>query len=74
MKTDVLGVNGEIHSKIKFLVREIERDHGCSQEEALLILIKTKTYEDMIDKTSKLFCESDESILNMLNDELNGNK
>lgn len=55
-----------------YLVKELQEKNKCTQEEALLNLMKTAVYEALMDKETKLYCESRESVLDMLLGELDG--
>lgn len=73
MKASEINIAKSIQSLSFFLVKYIQTQNGCSQEQAIQLLMKTVTYETLIDKNSKLFCESKEYVLDMLKSEMNGN-
>lgn len=73
MKTMERDVNYAIQSIAVYLVKKMQEINKCTQEEALLDLMKTAVYEALIDKETKMYCESRDSVLAMLLDELNGN-
>ena len=73
MKASELDIAKSIQMLTFFLVKYIQEKNGCSQEQALQCLMQTVTYETLIDKNTKLFCESKEYVLDMLNNELSNN-
>ena len=73
MRANELDIEKSIQTLTFFLVRYIQEKNRFSQEQALQYLMKTVTYETLIDKNTKLFCESKEYILDMLNNELSNN-
>ena len=56
-----------------FLVESIMNIQDCSRDEALEYLIKTTTYEALMDPDTELYLESRESVLDTLTEELAGN-
>ena len=47
--------------------------NNCSRDEAVQILIKTVTYEALMDVETELYLESREAVLDILNEEFAGN-
>lgn len=72
MRAGEIDIARSIQMITFFLVRYIQKDKNCTQEEALQFLMGTATYEALNDRNSKLFCESKEYVLDMLQSELNG--
>lgn len=56
-----------------FLVEQIMNGKGCSRDEAVELLIKTTVYAALMDEDTELYLESREAVLDILNEELNGN-
>ena len=56
-----------------FLVEYIMSDKGCSRDEAVEFLIKTTVYAALMDEGTDLYLESQESVLDILKEELAGN-
>ena len=73
MRAGEIDIARSIEMITSFLVRYIQKNKGCTQDEALQFLMGTVTYEALNDRNSKLFCESKEYVLDMLQSELNGN-
>lgn len=73
MRAGEIDIAKSIQMITFFLVRYIQKNKGCTQDEALQFLMGTVTYETLNDKNSKLFCESKEYVLDMLQSELSGN-
>ena len=73
MKAMERNINCAIQKIAVYLVKKMQEKNKCTQEEALLNLMKTAVYEALMDKETKLYCESREAVWNMLLNELNGN-
>lgn len=73
MRAGEIDIARSIEMITSFLVRYIQKNRGCTQDEALQFLMGTTTYEALNDRNSKLFCESKEYVLDMLQSELSGN-
>lgn len=73
MKAREVDIAKSIQAITFFLVKYIQKDRKCTQDEALRFLVSTVTYETLNDKDSKLFCESKEYVLDMLKNELANN-
>lgn len=65
-------INKSILAISKYLVVKLVERDGLSENEALLKLITTATYQMLIDKDSCLFAKSCEYVYDMLDAELNG--
>lgn len=73
MKAQDIDIAKSVQTITFFLVKYIQKQKGCTKEEALEFLMTTMTFETLNDRKSKLFCESKEYVLDMLKSELNGN-
>ena len=56
-----------------FLVEYIMKSKGCSRDEAVELLIKSTTYEALMDADTDLYLESREAVLDIMKEELAGN-
>lgn len=72
MKVMERDINYAIQNIAVYLVKKMQEKNNCTQEEALLDLMKTTVYEALMDKETKLYCESREAVLDMLFSELGG--
>lgn len=72
MKVIERDINYAIQNISVYLVKKLQEKNKYTQEEALLDLMNTVVYEALLDRETKLYCESMESILAILLDELNG--
>ncbi len=73
MKATTVNINKSIQNLSFYLVQRISRERQCSEEEALIKLLKTMTYELLQDRESGLYAESFEYVWSMLQDEESGN-
>lgn len=72
MKVMERDINRAIQSLSVYLVKQLQKKNKCTQEEALLELMKTVVYEALMDKETKLYCESREAVWDLLANELDG--
>ena len=56
-----------------YLVEKYMTANDCSRDEALVSLMKTVTFEALMDPETELFLESRESLWHILCEELDGN-
>lgn len=61
-----------MHNIAVFIVQRFAEKNKCSQEEALLTIMKTKTYAGLMDPETGIFLESRECVLDMAESELAG--
>ena len=73
MKASSANINKSIQVISLYLVHRKSEEENCSNEIALIKLLRTMTYELLQDKESGLYAESPESVWSMLKDEENGN-
>lgn len=73
MKANELMINKSTNVITTYLVQYISSKYEMSKEDALKNIMTTFTYETLLDKTSKLYSESKEYVLDMLINELNSN-
>lgn len=55
MRAGEIDIARSIEMITSFLVRYIQKNRGCTQDEALQFLMGTATYEALNDRNSKLF-------------------
>lgn len=72
MKVMEKDINRAIQNIAVYLVKKLQEKNKCTQEEALLDLMKTVTYETLMDKETNLYCESREAVWDLLLSELDG--
>lgn len=72
MKANEMNINKTIRNKSIYLIMYVQNKYGVDRNKAISILMKTVTYATLTDKSTKLFCESNEYIENMLEDEIRG--
>lgn len=65
-------INRAIQNIAVYLVKRLQDKEQCTQEKALQGLMKTAIYETLMDRESKLYCESREAVFDMLLSELAG--
>lgn len=73
MKASSVNINKSIQAVSVYLVHRISQEDGCREQEALIQLLKTMTYELLQDRESGLYAESSEYTWHMLQNERNGN-
>lgn len=56
----------------EFLVVEIIKKYNINLEEAIITLLKTKTYELLMNSKSNMYAQSPQYVWKKLNDELTG--
>lgn len=71
MRANDITRNKAIQSLNEILVNYIQTVKHCTRDEALQILITTITFAALQNKQTKLFCESSEYLIDMLNSEFN---
>lgn len=72
MRANDINIIKATQTLVTHLVRYIQQCNNCTKEQALEMLITTATYDALIDKKTKLFCESKEYLVDMLESELRG--
>jgi hypothetical protein len=66
-----ININKSIQAISVYMVHKISKEENCSNEEALLKLLNSMTYELLQDKENKLYAETPEYIWSMYQDEKN---
>ena len=65
--------NRIIRNMTTFLVENLMKKNNCSRDDALTLLMKTSTFEALMDTETDLYLESKESVWYILSEELVGN-
>lgn len=65
--------NRIIRNMTTFLVENLMKKNNCSRDDALTLLMKTSTFEALMDIETDLYLESKESVWHILSEELAGN-
>lgn len=73
MRASSVNINKSIQAISLYLVHRMSKEENCSDEDALIKLLKTMTYELLQNKDSELYAESPEYVWSMLKDEENEN-
>lgn len=73
MKADNYTIKCSIDNISEYLVKQLSSEYRISRNDALCKLLNTSTYAALVDRNTKMFCESQESVHDMLINELNGN-
>lgn len=69
MTASNIQINKSIQAISFYLVHRISEQEKCTEEDALIKLLKTMTYELLQDRESGLYAESPEYVWSMLRDE-----
>jgi hypothetical protein len=71
MNATSININKSIQAISVYLVHQICKEEKCSNDEALLKLLSSMTYELLQDKENGLYAETPEYIWSMYQDEKN---
>lgn len=72
MKASTVNINKSIQSIAFYLVKCVSREKKCSSEDALRYVLKTLTYEMLLDRDTGLYAESPEYVWAMFKEEEKG--
>lgn len=71
MRANSINIEKSIQVITEYIVKRIMQVYGYSRDRALCELMKTSTYELLQNRKSKLYAETPEYVLSLLQDELN---
>jgi hypothetical protein len=71
MNATSININKSIQAISVYLVHQISKEEKCSNDEALLKLLSSMTYELLQNKENGLYAETPEYIWSMYQDEKN---
>ena len=73
MRADSINIEKSIQVIVEYLVENVMKAYKCNKDKALCEIMKTSTYELLQNKKSKLYAETPEYVLSLLQDEVNNN-
>jgi hypothetical protein len=71
MKATSVNINKSIQAISVYMVHQISKEENCSNDEALIMLLKSMTYELLQNKENKLYAETPEYVWSLYQDEKN---
>jgi hypothetical protein len=71
MNATSVNINKSIQAISVYMVHKISKEENCSNDEALIMLLKSMTYELLQNKENKLYAETPEYVWSLYQDEKN---
>jgi hypothetical protein len=71
MNATSVNINKSIQAISVYMVHQISKEENCSNDEALIMLLKSMTYELLQNKENKLYAETPEYVWSLYQDEKN---
>ena len=71
MRADNINIETSIQVILDYLVESVMKEYKYNKDKALCEIMKTSTYELLQNKKSKLYAETPEYVLSLLQDEAN---